>query len=417
MQRPDLLFLCHRIPYPPNKGDKIRSWHILDHLAERFRVHLGCFVDHPDDWQHTDLLRDRCGGDCYFAPLRPLAARLKSLVGLATGDPLSLTYYRHRGLAAWAAKLRQEIRPKVIYVFSSTMAPFAGDGGNTRRLLDLCDIDSDKWTQYASRQSGPMRWVYAREGRLLATYERRMAERFDAVLLVSNNEAALFRRQAPAAAARIHHLGNGVDLDYFSPAQGYPNPFAGGSAPIVFTGAMDYWPNIDAVIWFADEILPLVRRQVPTASFAIVGSGPAPAVRRLGEREGIVVTGRVADVRPYLAHAGAVVAPMRIARGVQNKVLEAMAMANSVIVTTMATQGLEPEARGELVIADEPMEMAAAVVAALACPKDGERGVRARQRVIDHYGWPASMAKLDAIIDGTDPLAAGSGLQSVRAQR
>src|SRR5512135_174358 len=344
-----LLFLVHRIPFPPNKGDKIRSFHLLRHLSAHHEIHLGAFVDDPDDWQYQDALTPYCAS-IKLLPLHPRRAKLASLSGLLTGEALTLPYYRSRELKRWAAELAGSGKVTRGLAFSSAMAQFM-PAGLARRVLDMVDVDSDKWTQYAPTQRWPLSWVYAREGRKLAAWEAQAAQDFDATLLVSRDEAALLQRRVPQASHKIGAFENGVDADYFSPTRDYPNPYRAAAQTAVFTGAMDYWPNIDAVSWFAERIFPAVRDAVADAQFAIVGSRPCKAVLALARQPGVVVTGGVADVRPFLAHAACAVAPLRIARGVQNKVLEAMAMGRPVVATAQAAEGIRAEAGRDFILA------------------------------------------------------------------
>lgn len=391
-----LLFLAHRIPYPPNKGDKIRSFHLLRHLAARYDVHLGAFVDDPADWQYRDALAPYCKSIKLVA-LHPRRARLASLAGLLSGEALTLPYYRSRALKSWAAGLAASGRVTRGLAFSSAMAQFM-PSGLARRVLDMVDVDSDKWTQYAPTQRWPLSWVYAREGRKLAQWEARTAQEFDATLLVSDDEAALLRQRAPQAKSRIGAFENGVDAGYFSPDRDYPNPYASDVRGVVFTGAMDYWPNIDAVTWFADRIFPAVREAVPSAQFTIVGSHPTEAVSTLARQPGVVVTGSVPDVRPWLAHAACAVAPLRIARGVQNKVLEAMAMARPVVASTQAAEGIRAEAGRDYLLARDEAEFAAAVIAALRAPSSR---AAARDCILANYDWARNLAAVDALLDAT----------------
>jgi sugar transferase (PEP-CTERM/EpsH1 system associated) len=307
-----LLFLAHRIPFPPNKGDKIRSFHLLRHLGKRHEIHLGAFVDDPEDWQYEDALKPYCKS-IKLLPLHSRRAKLASLSGLLTGEALTLPYYRSRELGRWAAELAASGSVTCGLAFSSAMAQFM-PRDLARRVLDMVDVDSEKWTQYAPTQRWPLSSVYAREGRKLAEWEARVAQDFDATLLVSPAEAALLRQRVPQARDRIGTFENGVDADYFSPARDYPNPYPTDVQGVVFTGAMDYWPNINAVTWFAERIFPAVRDAVPAAQFTIVGSRPGETVGTLARQPGVVVTGGVPDVRPWLAHAACAVAPLRIAR-------------------------------------------------------------------------------------------------------
>lgn len=403
----DLLFLAHRIPYPPNKGDKIRSWHVLKHLTERYRVHLACFIDDEEDRQHTSKLLDICES-CYFATLSPFRGWSRSALGMLSGKPLSLAYYADPGFSKWVQSICQSHEMSAAYVFSSQVADYARavPGLAPRAIMDFVDVDSDKWSQYAQAKAWPLRWLYAREARTLAAFEHGVAETFRASLFVSPHEAALFSAGAPGCADRVSAMLNGVDADYFSPDRIYKRPFETGELAIVFTGAMDYWPNIDAVVWFVEEALPLVLAQVPEARFYIVGGKPHGRVRRLESNSAVRVTGSVPDVRPYLAHSGAVVAPLRIARGIQNKVLEGMAMARPVIATPEAAEGLDAVGPGELCVAPSADEFAASVTSALRGSPNAPSGKTARQRIIDSYSWESALGTLDDLLQGDIPRAA-----------
>jgi sugar transferase (PEP-CTERM/EpsH1 system associated) len=398
--RPELLFVAQRIPYPPNKGEKIRAWKTLAYLARRFTVHLGCLVDDPADWQHVAVLRETGGGECHFAPLAPRRAKLLSARALTSRDPLTKVYFHNAALAAWIRDLASRRRLDAAFIFSSAMAPYI-DGVPVRPhriVMDYVDVDSDKWRQYAATRQHPLRWLYARESRTLLDLERRSGSLADALVFASPAEADLFRRLAPELAAKTCSVSNGVDAAFFSPEHIFDNPIAGGGPAFVFTGTMSYWPNIDAVTWFSHEVLPLIRAQEPGAMFYIVGANPMGKVVQLGTLPGVVVTGRVADVRPYLAHARAVVAPLRIANGVQNKVLEAMAMAKAVVATPRALAGIECDRRSEVIAADGPEPFAAACIAVLARTDLGEIGARARARICADYSWDANLAGFNSLL-------------------
>jgi sugar transferase (PEP-CTERM/EpsH1 system associated) len=390
--KPDLLLLVHRIPYPPNKGDKIRSYNLLKHLATKYRVHLATFVDDADDWQHVPAVEALCASS-HFVKLDPLKGKLRSAKALALGKSLSLEYYRDAEMKRWVARTMRERGIARVMTFCSVMAQYAEDFPAARRVIDFCDIDSDKWRQYAEKKKWPMSWVYAHEARSLLDYERKVAAEFDASLFVSAPEAELFRTLAPESGAKIGHFSNGVDTDYFSPLRSYDNPYAAGEQALVFTGAMDYWPNIDAVKWFAEHVLPRVRATVPNARFYIVGSRPAPEVLALAN-ESIVVTGTVPDVRPYLAHCVAAVAPLRIARGIQNKVLEAMAIGRPVVASKQAFEGIEATPGHELIVADTPDEHAESVIALLRSPGTA-MGQAARASVERRYSWTAHLSPIE----------------------
>jgi sugar transferase (PEP-CTERM/EpsH1 system associated) len=389
-----LLFLAHRIPFPPNKGDKIRSFHLLRHLSTRYAIHLGAFVDDPDDWQFQDALKPYCAS-IKLLPLNPRRARLASLTGFLTGEALTLPYYRSRALKQWAAGLAASGAVTRGLAYSSAMAMFM-PATLARRVIDMVDVDSDKWTQYAATQRWPLSWVYAREGRKLAAWEAQVAQDFDATLLVSQDEAALLQQRVPQARHTIGAFENGVDADYFSPARDYPNPYSPDVQGIVFTGAMDYWPNIDAVTWFAERIFPAIRDAFPAAQFTIVGSRPSAAVLALARQPGVVVTGSVPDVRPWLAHAVCAVAPLRIARGVQNKVLEAMAMARPVVVSAQAAEGIRAEAGRDFILALGEAEFAEAVLTQL---QTTPSAARARACILANYDWACNLRAIDPLFE------------------
>ena len=315
------------------------------------------------------------------------------------GRALTPDYFGNAGLRRWVAATLAGGRIGRIVVFSSGMAGYVmGPGPYPDRTLDMVDVDSEKWREYAARARGPARLVWAREGRLLARFERAAAAEFDRTLLVSEDECARFAAVAPESRGRVFAVENGVDLARFSPAHGFAAPFPPGGGPhLVFTGTMDYWPNEDAVGWFARDVLPAVRALRPAAAFWVVGANPTPGVLALGRLPGVHVTGRVADVRPYVAHADAVVAPLRVARGIQNKVLEAMAMGRKVVASAEAFEGVRARPGRDLLVADG----AAATAAALREVLDGlhpDLGANARRAVERHYAWPAQLARLDALL-------------------
>lgn len=393
----DLLLLVHRIPFPPNKGDKIRSYHLLKHLAKKYTVHLATFVDDQNDLQYVDTVKQWCG-ESYFEELNPTKAKLGSATALFMNRPLSLDYYRSAAMQTWVDRMVEKQSITKIVVFSSVMAQFVETKHKSRRVVDFVDIDSDKWLQYASKKVWPMSWLYQREGRTLLAYERKIAKICDASLFVSQAESDLFKTLAPESADKIGFFNNGVDTDYFSPDIANDNPYAANDKVIVFTGAMDYWPNIDAVQWFAEEVFPEVRKMHQNALFYIVGTRPSEQVIQLGNLPGIKVTGSVPDVRPYVAHAEVAVAPLRIARGIQNKVLEAMAMAKTVVVSSQALEGIDAKVGAELFLAEDAKAYIS-LLSALLNLKSEDVGIAARKKVEARYNWDSNLHSVDALLD------------------
>ena len=395
---PDLLFLAQRLPYPPTKGEKIRAFHALKYLAQWYTIHLGCLIDDPEDMAYVDRLRPMCR-DIHVARVDRRIGRVTCLRGLLTGEALSVTYFRDRGLADWVRGVVDTIRPVVTFVYSSNMAPYVLDLPVTgTRVVDLVDVDSEKWRAFAETTTGPMRLIYRREWRKIAALERRIARECDLSAFVSDAEAGVFAAHNPDSAARIRGVSNGVDHRYFDPALDHPAVYDTTRPNYVFTGTMDYPPNADAVIWFATAILPLIRRTLPDACFHVVGSSPGSDVLKLSRLDGVFVTGRVADVRPYIAHATASVAPMRIARGIQNKVLEAMAMARPVVLTPAALEGIEADPVTETIVAGSEAAFAAGCCR-MATTTDGDSiGAAARDRIIRDYDWDATLRRFDDIL-------------------
>ncbi|MDO9711737.1 TIGR03087 family PEP-CTERM/XrtA system glycosyltransferase [Paracraurococcus lichenis] len=403
--RPRLLFLAHRIPYPPDKGEKIRAWHILDHLAERFAVEAGFLVDDPADLAHLPVLERRCAAVFWRPALSRMQVTARALLRARPGRPLTLGWFHDPALHAWAQAGLAAGRYDAVFVYSSAMAPYAMGPAARRpgliRVLDMVDVDSEKWRAYAAAARPLMARVYAREARTLLAFERRAAREFDHTLFVSAEEAQHFAALAPDCADRLGFVDNGVDLARFDPARDYPNPYAGDAPAIVFTGTMNYRPNVDAVTWFAEEVLPLLRASPPAGiappEFHIVSASPAPAVQALAARAGVRVTGAVPDVRPYVAHAAVSVAPLRIARGIQNKVLEAMALARPVVVSPQAFEGVRALPGRDLLVADGAAEMAARVAEVLAGRHPG-LGAAGRAAVAAGHDWAATLSGLDAML-------------------
>jgi sugar transferase (PEP-CTERM/EpsH1 system associated) len=390
----DTLFLAHRIPFPPDRGDKIRTFHELRHLAGLGRVHLACLADDEADAANLAGLREAIGpglGEAHVE-VRHRSRVAAGARALVEGRPVSLTLFDSEALRGFVERMLASGRIGTVFAFSGQMAQFVPEKLDARFVMDFGDVDSAKFEAYGG-EGGAMAPIHRREGRMLAVFERSVAARADVSLFVSEAEATLFRGRSGLANADIRALQNGVDLDYYDPGARFPKVQESGPL-IVFTGQMDYAPNIDAVRWFAGEVMPML----PKARFAIVGRKPSEAVRRLaGPR--IVVTGAVPDVRAWLAAADVVAAPLRIARGIQNKVLEAMAMARPVVASPAAFEGIEAEAGRHLLVAGEAEAQAEAVSGLLDDPRRAKAmGRAARRRMEEVYRWEARLAPLAGIV-------------------
>ena len=398
----DILFLCHRIPFPPDRGDKIRSCNLLKRLAQVAPVHVGCFADDDRDMGFVGELAAIAQSHCLLR--RDKSKIVAGLTGLAKREPLLVSLFDHPGLHQWVAKTLADRPIRAVVAYSAQMAHFVPAlTPDVRFLMDFVDFDSAKYAAYGAQGSGPMGWINRREGRVLLDFERRVAARADISTFVSEAEAALFRAASGLGPDRIISLENGVALDYFDPAADFPPVDHGDGPLLVFTGQMDYRPNVEAVESFARQTLPAIRTVHPNARFAIVGRNPSKAVEELAAQPGVIVTGGVPDVRGWLAAADLVVAPLRIARGIQNKVLEAMAMARPVVASPQAAEGIDAQDDLHFLIAANPAEEAARINALLADPaRAAQLGIAARARMEARYRWSATLADLPDLLFGRE---------------
>jgi sugar transferase (PEP-CTERM/EpsH1 system associated) len=396
----EILFLAHRMPFPPNRGDKIRSHHILKALAQLAPVHVAAFADAASDWDHEAELRELAASLCLIERRKPLA--LAAVEALLRREPVSLAAYRDRRISAFVARMLAAHPIDTIYAFSGQMGQYVPASFMGRVVVDLVDVDSAKFEAYAAAKSWPLDWPDAREGRLLAAEEERLAHRADRTLLVSEAEAELLRsRLVDPARAQVLALRNGIDTAYFDPAKIAPDPsLADVHGPhLVFTGQMDYAPNIAAVRRVTDFILPALRQRHPYAQFHVVGRAPTREVLALDWQDGVRVWGEVADVRPFLAAADLVVVPLAIARGVQNKVLEAMAMARPVVLTPGAATGIEARDDTHFVVEESDTQLVARILRLLERPEAARAmGEAARKLVVERLGWQAMLAGLPGLV-------------------
>ena len=397
----DILFLAHRSPFPPDRGDKIRAYNVLKYLAARKRVHLVAFADDPRDLKHSKGLVSLTASRSIIWRSK---SRPKALVeALAQRKPASLTAFDNRVMRDAVADILARRSIDTIYVFSGQMAQYLPAKTRARVVMDFCDMDSLKFADYGKGSRGLMRWLMQREANLLFQFERQVARRVDASLFVSEAEAELFRTRTGAANVQV--VENGIDTDFFDPAASFRHIDTTGKL-IVFTGQMDYRPNVEAVIWFAETVLPHIRLAHPDAVFAIVGRNPTDAVKALAKQDGVKVTGEVADVRPWLDAAACVVAPLKIARGIQNKVLEAMAAGKAVVATPQALDGIGARVGAEVLCAADEARFADTVSDVLEGRAPPDLGVRARAYMVQRMRWSAQLAALDAILEAPAPSSA-----------
>jgi polysaccharide biosynthesis protein PslH len=395
----EVLFLAHRIPFPPDRGDKIRSCHILRHITRLAPVHVACFADDEGDMGHEPDLAAVAATHCLVLRQRSLV--MAGLAGLVSGKPVSLTAFADRRIGRYVTEVLATRPISAIYVFSGQMAQYVPPHFAGRVVMDFVDVDSAKFEAYARQARFPLNLVHAREARLLSAFEAEAAGRASTSLLVTREETELFRSRLGAGPTpEILALGNGIDTDFFNAADIPPAPEMAGEGPqLTFTGQMDYPPNVSAVETFARQVMPRIRAVFPQACFNIVGRAPTAPVRALDGLHGARVTGAVIDVRPWLAGADLVVAPLTIARGVQNKVLEAMAMARPVLVTPEAATGIPARDGREITVADGVEALAEAAIALLQDrPRADRTGRSARAFVLAECGWEGVLAPLAGLL-------------------
>lgn len=390
---PSVVFLCQRVPWPPDRGDRITTWHFLQHLLQRGAdVRIGCFREEDRDREGVDFLASRCR-EIVAPRLSRRRAKLTSLRGLVTGEALTLPFFRHATLTAAMRRWHHERPPDLVYVYSSSMAQYAMQSTARARVMQFAELDSDKWRQFAA-VSGPLgRWIYGREARRLLAFEAQVARTFSRSLVVSEVERRLFTERIPGVVPDV--LPNGVDVEHFvSVGDAARHPHTA-----VFTGVMDYEPNVDGVCWFVAECWPELRRRFPDARLLVVGSKPVPKVSALAQQPGIEVTGRVPTTPPYFDRAAVAIAPLRLARGVQNKVLEAMSMGLPVVSTPQAAQGLGAVPAGTLTVAGDAAATIAGVAELFADPGRARQvGLAAAAWIRREWRWERMYERFDQML-------------------
>ncbi len=386
----NILFLAQRVPYPPNRGDKISTWRICERFSRDHNLTIVAFAHDQADIDAAKVLNEEKGIRTIAIPHNERSKKLRAVPLLLTNKALTLGVFSSKELQAQVDELLPTM--DFVYAFSSSMGAFL-TGKDTPWVMHFAELDSDKWRQYAEKHSFPMSMVYRREWKTLRSFERKISAETVTNVFCTPLEEVIFQREIPGCPSTV--MRNGVALDHYQ-----PQPDAAEEAHCVFIGVMDYFPNVDGCVWFADEIFPIVQKSVPHARFTIVGSKPTPEVLALGERDGIKVTGFVDDPRDYLRKAAVSVAPLRVARGIQNKVLEALAMGLPTVGTTSATQGVEGTPGQDFIVADTAEAFAEEVIGLLHDPGSARAlGDRGREFVEGTYDWEKCLEPLDGMLD------------------
>jgi len=394
MAKLNILYLTHRVPYPPNRGDRIRSFHQLDYLASRADVSLAALADEPVPEATRAELERRCA-QLAIEPVGRYSRWCRAAASAVQGRTMTAGLFAsarlRRTIRRWAGAKRFD----AVLVFCSSMLQYAmlPELACARKVIDLVDVDSEKWFDYHRRARGFKRLAYGLEGRQVRRLERSLLERMDAVVLVSEAEAALFRSVCPND--RTWAVTNGVDFDYFTPSDLQSEQ----PERCVFVGVLDYGANVDGLEWFCRQVWPRVKSQAPRATFAVVGRRPTAAVRKVADGRGVELVGEVPDVRPHLREASVVVAPLRIARGIQNKVLEAMAMGKAVLASPEALEGIAARPGLHLAQAGAASDWIEQLTALFTDPvRRTELGARGRAFVQEHHSWQACLEPLSELL-------------------
>lgn len=387
----NILFLSHRVPFPPNKGEKIRSFHELRYLSGNHKIHLLSFCDHAEELSYAQELQKFCRTVTLIPLNRPVQC-IRAAAAMLRGRPWSPGYFNSPRMYAALKDLMRKKSIDRIFVYCSSMAGYVEDIQGIPKILDFVDSDALKWRQYSEKRGAPSAWLYGYEARKLLQYERRLIQTFDHSVFVSSEE--LSGHKTEGLQDRVSFIQNGIDLDFFK-----PEPATSDIPGIAFTGAMDYYPNIDGALYFANEIFPEIRKRCAGAQFFIIGSRPVKSIRRLASIPGITVTGTVDDVRPYLSKCCVAAVPLRIAQGIQNKILEALASGLPVVTTPIAAGSMGNTTELPVTLASSPTLFAKHVLDYLhKAPLSSATIKTARDYLSNHYSWHSNLAALNEIL-------------------
>jgi polysaccharide biosynthesis protein PslH len=390
----NILYLCHRFPYPPKRGGKIRPFNMIRHLgAQGHRVTVCSLVRSEAEAEEGRGIAPFCH-EFVMAPVSEPVQHARMVARLPLATPSSMGYFYSPILARRVRELLATQTWDLIFVHCSSVAPYVEHVRDVPKILDFGDMDSQKWLEYAQRKPFPLSLGYRLEGLKMLAAERRLARRFD--LCTATTRAEWETLDGYGTGAKTGWFPNGVDAGFFHVADAPYDPDT-----ISFIGRMDYYPNQEAMTRFCATTWPLLKARRPALKLLIVGADPSPEIRRLGEIDGVTVTGSVPDVRPFVLGSALMVAPLSIARGTQNKILEAMAMGVPVVTSRIAAGGVDAEAPAHLRVADTADETCAAILDILDRPSERERlSLAGRARVSSHHAWPGSMQRLDRLIAG-----------------
>ncbi len=387
-----ILYLCHRFPFPPKRGGKIRPFNMIRHFAQEHEVTVGSLVRSDVEAREGAGLADYCA-HYKMARVRGAVQVGRMVARLPTHVPSSFGFFHSPELASWVRERLARELFDLIFVHCSSVAPYVAAVRNVPKILDFGDMDSQKWLEYARYKPFPLSLGFALEGQKLVHEERRLAQKFDICTATTRGEWETL--ESYGTGVPTDWFPNGVDSEYFSPTDEPYDPDT-----ISFVGRMDYYPNQECMFDFCRRTLPLLQATRRSLKLCIIGADPSPAVRRLADLPGVTVTGSVADVRPYLRRSALMVAPLNIARGTQNKILEAMAMGVPVVTSRVAAAGVDAIDGTHFLAASSPDDYARAIQHVIEDPAMRQRlSAAGRERMLSHHDWGRSMQRLDRIVE------------------
>ncbi len=388
----NILYLCHRFPFPPKRGGKIRPFNMIRHLtAEGHKVTVCSLARSAEEAAEGQGIAAHCAA-FETGHVQEWAQVARMVVRLPTPTPSSMGYFYSPELAQKVKELLASQTWDLIFVHCSSVAQYVAHVTDVPKILDFGDMDSHKWIEYANYKPFPLSWGYRLEGAKMLAAEKRLARRFD--LCTATTRAEWETLNGYGTGAQTDWFPNGVDADFFCPIDA---PY--DAQTISFIGRMDYYPNQECMARFCEQVWPMLRKERPAMQLLIVGADPSPDMRKLGELPGVTVTGSVPDVRPFIRKSALMVAPLNIARGTQNKILEAMAMGVPVVTSSIAAGGVDAQSEEHFLVADTPQAYAQCILRIVDDPAErGRLAVAGRNRMLSHHAWPRSMQRLDGII-------------------
>ncbi len=387
-----ILYLCHRFPFPPKRGGKIRPFNMIRHLTNSgHQVTVCSLARSAQEAEEAQGVAEHCA-EFHIGSVTEAVQMIRMVVRLPVVEPSSMGYFYSSELASKVRQLLHTQTWDLIFVHCSSVAQYVEDVVHIPKILDFGDMDSQKWIEYANYKPFPLSLGYRYEGAKMLAAEKRLSKRFD--LCTATTRAEWETLNSYGTQVDTDWFPNGVDAEFFCPSEAGYDPDT-----ISFIGRMDYYPNQECMSRFCSQTWPLLKARQPTMKLLIVGADPSPEMRRLGSLDGVTVTGSVPDVRPFIRGSALMVAPLNIARGTQNKILEAMAMGVPVVTSGIAAGGVDAEPGKHFLVAGSPQEYADSVMSIVENPLERQRlSNDGRQRMLSHHAWPKSMQRLDGII-------------------